>query len=141
MRAARRARPGVSKGAGGAADTRALQQCVRPYRDTRAPLSSRSTDRDSPRQPPTARKPIRASPPPHLLLTSTSPPPLLLTSSSNSSTSPPQAGVPNITELDLRSNSLTDLPEELAELRTLKSVKLNYNKFEKLPVGRCKLNR
>ena len=40
---------------------------------------------------------------------------------------------PQISELDLRSNMLTSLPEELAELKTIKNVKLNYNKFSSFP--------
>lgn len=40
---------------------------------------------------------------------------------------------PQISELDLRSNMLTSLPEELAELKTIKNVKLNYNKFTSFP--------
>ena len=40
---------------------------------------------------------------------------------------------PQISELDLRSNVLTSLPDELAELKTIKNVKLNYNKFTSFP--------
>ncbi len=43
--------------------------------------------------------------------------------------------IPNLVELDLRSNDLTDLPPELATLRHLRNVKLTYNKFETIPVA------
>eukprot|EP00740_Mantoniella_antarctica_P005333 CAMPEP_0181361168 /NCGR_PEP_ID=MMETSP1106-20121128/7122_1 /TAXON_ID=81844 /ORGANISM="Mantoniella antarctica, Strain SL-175" /LENGTH=1010 /DNA_ID=CAMNT_0023474623 /DNA_START=178 /DNA_END=3207 /DNA_ORIENTATION=+ len=52
-----------------------------------------------------------------------------------------RAAVPNVHELDLRSNSLTDLPAALADLRSLKSVKLNYNKLAKIPVVLAALPR
>ena len=38
--------------------------------------------------------------------------------------------IPNLVELDLRSNDLAELPDELAELKNLRNVKLTYNKFE-----------
>jgi|Transcript_15333 hypothetical protein len=49
--------------------------------------------------------------------------------------------IPNLVELDLRSNDLTDLPPELATLRHLRNVKLTYNKFETIPVVLTKLKR
>ena len=51
------------------------------------------------------------------------------------------AKIPNLVELDLRSNDLTDLPPELATLRHLRNVKLTYNKFETIPVVLTKLKR
>ena len=48
---------------------------------------------------------------------------------------------PNLVELDLRSNELTDLPDELAELRNLRNIRLNYNKFEHIPKVLTKLKR
>mmetsp|Transcript_46212 Transcript_46212/g.88190 ORF Transcript_46212/g.88190 Transcript_46212/m.88190 type:complete len:1493 (-) Transcript_46212:386-4864(-) len=41
--------------------------------------------------------------------------------------------VPQIAELDLRSNVLTSLPDDLAELKSIKAVRLNYNKFTTFP--------
>ena len=49
--------------------------------------------------------------------------------------------IPNLVELDLRSNQLTDLPDELAELRNLRNIRLNYNKFEHIPKVLTKLKR
>ena len=46
-----------------------------------------------------------------------------------------RAGAPNITELDLRSNNLTDLPDELGDLKALRVIKLDYNKLEHLPAS------
>eukprot|EP00959_Pyramimonas_sp_CCMP1952_P382416 8013206-Pyramimonas_sp.AAC.1 len=48
---------------------------------------------------------------------------------------------PQIWELDLRNCQLTALPDELAELRTLKSVKLNLNQFSTFPSVLCSLPR
>ena len=47
----------------------------------------------------------------------------------------------HLVELDLRSNALVDLPDELAELRSLKVVRLNYNKLEHLPKVLTRLKR
>ena len=52
-----------------------------------------------------------------------------------------KARIPNLVELDLRSNALVDLPDELAELRSLKVVRLNYNKLEHLPKVLTRLKR
>lgn len=52
-----------------------------------------------------------------------------------------RAGAPNITELDLRSNNLTDLPDELGDLKALRVIKLDYNKLEHLPAMLTKLPR
>ena len=49
--------------------------------------------------------------------------------------------IPNLVELDLRSNQLTDLPDELAELRNIRNIRLNYNKFEHIPKVLTKLKR
>ena len=49
-----------------------------------------------------------------------------------------RAGAPN-TELDLRSNNLTDLPDELGDLKALRVIKLDYNKLEHLPAMLTKL--
>jgi hypothetical protein len=49
--------------------------------------------------------------------------------------------IPNLVELDLRSNELTDLPDELAELRNLRNIRLNYNKLEHIPKVLTKLKR
>ena len=48
---------------------------------------------------------------------------------------------PNVQELDLRSNSLTSLPADLAELKSIKKVNLNYNKFTNFPSALASLPR
>ena len=49
--------------------------------------------------------------------------------------------IPNLVELDLRSNDLAELPDGLAELKNLRNVKLSYNKFEIIPPVLTKLKR
>lgn len=40
---------------------------------------------------------------------------------------------PHITELDLTSNSLSDVPDSLAELKHLRVLRLKYNRFTAIP--------
>ena len=49
--------------------------------------------------------------------------------------------IPNLVELDMRSNDLAELPDELAELKYLRNVKLTYNRFEVIPAVLTKLKR
>ena len=44
-----------------------------------------------------------------------------------------KSSIPNLQEIDLRGNLLTDLPEELGELTSLHVVRLSFNKFAHLP--------
>ena len=44
-----------------------------------------------------------------------------------------KSSIPNLQEIDLRGNLLTDLPEELGELTSLHVVRLSLNKFAHLP--------
>eukprot|EP00898_Chlorokybus_atmophyticus_P005213 jgi/Chlat1/5693/Chrsp38S05540 len=43
--------------------------------------------------------------------------------------------LPSLSELDLRSNALAELPEELADLKTLRVLRLNYNRLQRMPAG------
>ncbi|KAL6761433.1 hypothetical protein V8C86DRAFT_3131553 [Haematococcus lacustris] len=46
---------------------------------------------------------------------------------------------PHITELDLSSNNLTDLPDDLEELRFMRILRLKYNQLKKMPAVVTKL--
>ena len=44
-----------------------------------------------------------------------------------------KTSLPQLHEIDLRGNLLTDLPKEIGELSSLRVIRLSFNKFGELP--------